>query len=120
AAAFGSGNTSGNLIVAFVRMSGTSQTVSVSDSVGNVYADAVSQAQTGDGHQVHIFYAANVAGGANTVTASFSGTNNHPWLAVYEYSGVSALDQTAAAQGASAFASTGATANTSSANELLF
>ena len=120
AAAFPSANTRGNLIVAFVRMSTTSQTVSVSDSAGNVYTDAVSQAQTSDGHQIHIFYAANVTGGTNRVTASFSGTNNHPWLAIYEFSGVTALDQTAAAQGASAVASSGATASTSSANELLF
>ena len=121
AVAFPSANTSGNLIIAFVRMSTTSQTVSISDTAGNGYTDAVSQGQTSDGHQIHIFYAANVAAGANTVTASFSATNNHPWLAIYEYSGVTALDRTAAAQGdASAFASSGATANTSSANELLF
>src|SRR5690348_14804408 len=102
--AFPSANTRGNLIIAFVRMSTASQTISVSDSAGNVYTDAVSQAQTSDGHQIHIFYAANVTGGANTITASFSGTNNHPWLAIYEFSGVTGLEQTAAAQGASPFA----------------
>ena len=118
--AFPSANTKGNLIVAFVRMSTTTQTVSISDSAGNPYSHAVSQAQTADGHQVHVFYAVNIAGGANTVKATFSGTNNHPWLAVYEYSGVNALDRTAAAQGWGAFASSGATPATSSANELLF
>src|SRR5262249_22130537 len=65
----------------------------------------------------------NIAGGANTVTASFSAANNHPWLAVYEFSGLSAtspLDQTAHAQGSGATASSGMTATTTSANELIF
>ncbi len=122
-AAFPAANTAGNLIVAFVRMSTTSQTVSVTDTAGNIYTDAVAQAQTTDGHQVHIFYAKSINGGANTVTAAFSATNNHPWLAVYEYSGLSKtnpLDRTAHAQGSGSTASSGATATTSSANELVF
>jgi hypothetical protein len=72
---------------------------------------------------VHIFYAKNIAGGANTVKAAFSATNNHPWLAIYEYSGLSKtapLDQTAHAQGSNAAPSSGTTAMTASANELLF
>lgn len=118
--AFAGSNTAGNLIVAFVRMSSTSQTVTVSDSAGNAYATAVSQAQTTDGHQAFIFYASNIKAGPNTVTAHFSSTNNHPWLAIYEYSGVSALDQTARAQGGSSTAACGPTATTSAASELLF
>lgn len=117
------GNHAGNLIIAFVRMSTTYETVTVTDTAGNVYADAVSQGQTTDGHQVHIFYAKNVAGGANTVTAQFSSSNNHPWLAIYEYSGLSTtnpLDQTSHAQGNSAVGNSGMTATTSSANELVF
>jgi hypothetical protein len=121
--AFPAGNTAGNLIVAFVRMSSTTQTVALTDSLGNVYTDAVSQAQTADGHQVHIFYAKSILGGANTVKATFSATNNHPWLAIYEYRGLSAtspLDQTARAQGSSSAPNSGATATTLSANELVF
>ena len=122
-AAFPVSNTAGNLIIAFVRMSSTSQTVTVTDSAGDAFAQAVSQAQTADGHQAYIFYAKKIAGGVNTVKATFSATNNHPWLAIYEYSGLNAtspLDQTAHAQGTSAAASSGATAMTVSANELLF
>src|SRR5690349_11246421 len=48
--AFPNPNTAGDLIIAFVRMSTTSQTVQVTDSVGNVYKDAVSQTQDDDGH----------------------------------------------------------------------
>lgn len=120
--AFPSGNTAGNLIIAFIRMSSTNQTVSVTDSLGNNYADAVSQAQSSDGHQVHVFYARNIAGGANTITASFSSANNHPWLAIYEYSGLSTanpLDRTAAAQGNDSNPATAAV-TTTSANQLIF
>ena len=79
--------------------------------------------QTADGSQVHLFYAKNIAGGANTVTAHFSASNGHPWLAIYEYSGLSTtspLDQKASAQGNSTTPSTGATPITTSANELVF
>jgi hypothetical protein len=120
---FPTSNTAGNLIIAFVRMSSRGQSVTVTDSVGNAYADAVSQVQSNDGHQVHIFYARNIASGANTVKATFSAINNHPWLAIYEYRGLSTtnpLDQTASAQGNSATPNSGATATTASANELLF
>jgi hypothetical protein len=122
-APFSSANAAGNLIIAFVRMSSTSQTVTVTDSAGNIYIDAISQVQTADGHQVHIFYAKNVAGSANTVTAHFSAANNHPWIAVYEYSGLNTtapLDTTAHAQGSGSTASTGATPSTTSSNELVF
>jgi hypothetical protein len=119
-AAFPAANTAGNLIIAFVRMSTTSQTVSVTDVSGNVYTDAVNQAQTSDGHQIHIFYAANMKGGANTVKATFSSSNNHPFLAIYEYHGVTTLDQTAAAQGSNSTPGSGPTAATASANELIF
>jgi hypothetical protein len=123
AAAFGAPNTAGNLIIAVVRMSTTTQTVTVTDNAGNTYTDAVSQAQSSDGHQIHLFYASNIVGGSNRVTATFSASNNHPWLAVYEYQGLRAaspLDQTAQAQGSSATPSSGATMSTATANELVF
>jgi hypothetical protein len=120
--AFPVGNTAGNLILAYVRMSSTDQTVSVTDTAGNTYTEAVGQV-TSAGYQGHLFYAANIAAGANTVTATFSSTNNHPWLAIYEYSGLSPanpLDQTAAAEGSSTAPTCGPTAATTSANELVF
>ncbi len=121
--AFSSANHAGNMIIAFVRMSSSSQTVAITDTFGNAYTDAVAQVQTSDGHQVHIFYAKNVVGGSNTVKATFSSTNNHPWLAIYEYSGLSTtnpLDQTAHAQGSSSTPNSGSTAGTGGANELIF
>src|SRR5262249_30131349 len=47
-------------------------------------------------------------------------TNNHPWLAIYEYSGVNTLDQTAHAQGNSTLAGSGPTGMTSTDSELIF
>ena len=123
AVAFGSSNTAGNLILAFVRMSTTSQTVKVIDKLGNTYTDAVSQQQTSDGSQIHLFYAKNVKAGSNTVTATFSSTNSHAWLAIYEYSGLNTsapLDKVAHAQGSSSSPNTGSTSTTSAANELIF
>jgi hypothetical protein len=122
-AAFPTNNTPGDTILVFVRMSTTTQTVSIGDTAGNSYISAVSRAQDTDGHQIHLFYARNIVGGANTVTATFSAANNHPWLAIYELQGLSAtapLDQTASAQGSSSSVSTGATAATKNANEFVF
>ena len=104
-------------------MSTTSQTVTVTDSAGNIYTDAVAQSQSTDGHQVHVFYARNVAGGANSVKATFSSSNGHSWLAVYEFRGLSTtipLDGTAHAQGSGSAPMSGAAPATVSANELVF
>jgi len=117
---FAANNTAGNLIVVFVRASTVSQTVTVTDTAGNTYALAVSQTQTADGHQIFIFYAKSAASSPNTVTATFSATNNHPWLAVFEYTGVNGLDQTAHAQGTGSSPNSGLTATTTSNNELVF
>lgn len=121
--AFSSSNTAGNLIIAVVRMSTTTQAVTVTDTAGNPYTQAVAQTQTTDGHQLHIFYARDIIGGSNTVKATFSGTNANPWLAIYEYKGLNIyapLDETAAAQGSSSMPHTGATLTTHVANELVF
>jgi hypothetical protein len=97
--------------------------VQVTDTAGNTYTDAASQVQTADGHQVHVFYAKNIGGGANTVTAAFSAANNHPWLAVYEFSGLSTtapVDQLARAQGSGNAPNSGLTPATTSAKQLIF
>jgi len=87
-------NLGGELLVAFVRMSTTTQTVTLSDTQSNPWTEAVSENQTADGHQIHIFYTQDSAATANgnTVTAKFSGTNNHPYLAIYEFGGWSPKD----------------------------
>jgi len=121
--AFPVANTAGNLILAFVRMSSSTQTVTLTDSAGNAYIQAVAQVQTTDGSQIQLFYAKNVLGAPNTVKATFSATNNHPWLAIYEYKGLNLtnpLDQTANGQGSNSAPNSGATGGTTSSNELVF
>jgi Putative Ig domain len=120
---FPSSNTAGNLILAFVRMSTTYETVTVTDSARNTYVEAAAQTQNSDSSQIHLFYAKNVKAGSNTVTATFSSTNTHPWLATFEYAGLNPsnpLDRKASSQGRSAIASSGITSSTSSPNELIF
>jgi large repetitive protein len=122
-AAFSSSNTAGNLIIAFVRMDTTTQTVTITDSLGNSYIRAVSETQSTDGHQISIFYAKNIRAGSNTVTATFSAANAHSWLAIYEYAGLGtnvALDQTAHGTGRNKSPTTGNTGTTRNARELLF
>jgi hypothetical protein len=87
--AFPSANTAGNVIIAFVRMSTSAQAIGMSDTLGISIAERVAQVQNTDGHQIHIFYAKNIKAGSNTVKATFSTANNHFWLAVYEFSGLS-------------------------------
>jgi hypothetical protein len=79
--------------------------LTVSDTRGNSYRQAVQFNQTLDapnGETLAIYYAENIAAGANTVTVSESITNNTLRFAILEYSGVAtanSLDVTAAAQG---------------------
>ncbi len=104
--AFASNNTGGNWIGVLIRAGKSGQVLTVSDTRGNTYRQAVQFNQTLDapnGETFAIYYAENIAGGANTVTVSESIPNNTLRLAILEYSGVAtanSLDVTAAAQGA--------------------
>ena len=101
-----------------VERYGTSTVQSVTDSAGNSYSLAIGPT-SGTGLQQSIYYAANIAGGSNTVTVTFSQAAAYPDVRILEYRGVTALDVTAGASGSSASASSG-TATTTSANELIF
>jgi glucose/arabinose dehydrogenase/PKD repeat protein len=121
AVAFGNANGAGNLVVAYVIWSNTGA-VSVSDSRGNGYASAGARQAWGSSWSSQVFYAKGVAGGANTVTATFAnGINGWAIVYIHEYSGVdkvSPLDVSGVATGGS----TGMAASvlTSNANDLLF
>src|SRR6202008_4071972 len=73
----------------------------------------------GTGMRQSIYYAANIAGGTNTVTVTFSQAAAFPDIRILEYRGVTVLDVTAGASGSSTSASSGS-ATTTSANELIF
>jgi hypothetical protein len=107
--AFMAANTAGNWIGVAIRAGRTGQTFTVTDTRGNTYRRAVQLNDTGSGTTVALFYAENIAGGANTVTVSDtrSGTLR---FAILEYAGVAtlnSLDGTAASQGFGATANSG-------------
>ncbi len=111
--------TAGDLNVVVVGWNDNTSTVqSVRDSAGNNYSLAIGPT-SGTGLQQSIYYAANIAGGSNTVTVTFSQAAAYPDVRILEYRGVTALDVTAGASGNSAAANSGAT-TTTSANELIF
>jgi glucose/arabinose dehydrogenase/chitodextrinase len=121
--AFTNPNTAGNLIVAYVVWS-NSATVTMTDTRGNTYTAA--QAPTswnGTSWRAQVFYAKNIAGGANTVRATFSSSiNTFGILYVHEYSGLdrtNPLDVSKSAVGTGSAMSTG-NATTTNANDLIF
>lgn len=105
---FTAATTAGNLIVAYVVWDNTG-TATVSDNRGNVYASAGEGAThwngPGNDYSAQAFYAKNIAGGATTVTATFSqAASSFAILYVHEYSGldpIAPLDATATATGSS-------------------
>jgi glucose/arabinose dehydrogenase/PKD repeat protein len=122
AATFPQVNTTGNLIVAFAIWN-NGGTATVTDSNGNAYAAATARTTWGSGWSAQTFYAKNITGGANTVTATF-GTSITSFGIVYihEYSGLDAtspVDVTASATGTTAAMSSGP-ATTTNASDLLF
>src|SRR5262249_31612162 len=84
---------------------------------------AATRTTWGSNWSAQVFYAANVAGGANTVTATFATALSGFGIAyVHEYSGLdktAPLDVSASAIGTASSASSG-TATTTAANDLLF
>src|SRR5208282_1646272 len=111
--------TAGDLNVVVVGWNDATATVqSVKDSAGNNYSLAIGPT-SGTGLQQSIYYAANIVGGSNTVTVTFSVAAAYPDIRILEYRGVTALDVTAGASGSSTAANSGA-ATTTSAHELIF
>jgi len=101
----------GNLLVVFAGWNDTTATVSaVSDSVGDRFSLAVGPTRRTMVLSQSIYYANNIAGGANTVTVRFSRAATFVDIRVLEYAGLDALapfDSAAAASGSSGQADTG-------------
>ena len=80
--------TAGDLNVVVVGWNDTAASVqSVQDSAGNSYSRAIGPT-SGSGLQQSIYYAANIAGGSNTVTVTFSQAAAYPDVRILEYRGV--------------------------------
>jgi prepilin-type N-terminal cleavage/methylation domain-containing protein len=126
AKAFDAANTTGNLIVAFVVWNNTGG-VSVSDSSGRPYVAATGQQPWGVGNawSAQTFYLENIAGGANTVRATFAtniSSSGFGIVYIHEYSGLAkanSVDVSASNAGSGSNMSSGSK-QTTSANDLLF
>jgi glucose/arabinose dehydrogenase len=120
--AFSSANTAGNLIVVYVAWSNTGA-VTVSDTRGNSYASATSRTTWGTSRSSQVFYARNISGGSNTVTATFATSiTSFGDIYIHEYSGLdktSPLDVATTASGTASAMSSGQL-TTTNANDLLF
>src|SRR4029077_1774500 len=116
-------NTPGNWIAVCIRAGAMNETFTVSDSNHNTYHKAIQFTETGDGNTIGIFYAENIAGGANTVTVSDTIADTLR-IVILEYSGVAtsgSLDTGAVAvtQGNSASPNSGRVVTTANGDVLL-
>jgi glucose/arabinose dehydrogenase/PKD repeat protein len=121
--AFQNANAAGNLIVVYVVWNNTSP-VTVTDTAGNAYASAAPAARwNNNAWSSQVFYAKNVAAGANTVRATFgSAITSFGDVYIHEYSGmdkVNPLDVSSAATGSTTAMNSGS-ATTTGATDLIF
>ena len=103
-----------------IRAGLSGEAFTVTDSRGNTYRKAVQFNETGNGNTLGIFYAENIASGANTITVTDTAAGTLRF-AILEYSGiatVNSLDVSVAAQGRSTAASSG-TVTTAASGDLL-
>lgn len=103
AQAFGTSPVSGNLILVALSWGNTSaETPTVADSHSNTYTQIGSTlVDVPNGQCAAVFYAKNITGGANTVTATFPGARDFRRIVIQEFSGASTtapLDTFAAVQ----------------------
>src|SRR5215813_7366583 len=121
ALAFPANTTAGNWIAVCVRAGALNETMTISDTQRNVFRPAIQFNQNADGFTYAIFYAENIAGGADSITVSASVAATLRF-SILEYSGVavsSSLDVTATAQGHSSTPATSPSVTTALSGELL-
>lgn len=114
--------TAGNFIAVSVAKNSTTSTITMSNT-GTALTWNQAKRQTGNGQSVDIWYAMNIVGQTCTLKATSSVSTDDVAIVAQEFSGVAAsaaIDQTAGATGSSSSPSSGATAATTVANELVF
>ncbi len=124
--AFASSVGTGNTVIvgaAAYKNFAPAPTITVSDNKGNTYSAAIGPTRDARGN-LYTFYAFNVTGGTNfIVTLTISDADSKPIGIAAEYSSIATtapLDKTAGAFDTSTAASSGATATTTQATELVF
>jgi hypothetical protein len=113
------GTTAGHLLVVQIN-NGDDVVASVRDTQQNVFTKAVSL-KVGN-QDIELWYAMNIAGGNDTVTVTGGTGTGYVWAGVAEYSGIAtsnALDKIASASGTGQSGSSGNTAITNQANEVV-
>jgi hypothetical protein len=118
---FPSNNTASNCIAVSIRAGSPNETFTVTDTNGNTYQKAIQFTENADTDTVGLFYAENIAGGANTVTVSDTALDTLRF-AILEYSGVAtsgSLDGVAVTQGNSASPNSGSVTTTANGDLLL-
>ena len=122
---FNTNNTAGNFIAVCIRAGRSGQVFTVKDSRGNTYRQAIQYNVAADqpnGDTMGIFYAENIAAGANTITVSDTVLQGTLRFAILEYSGVATANSlvvTAAAQGTSTLPNSGNATTTTSGDLVL-
>jgi len=118
---FPSNNTASNWIAVSIRAGTANEIFTVTDTNGNTYRKAIQLNLTVSGGTIGIFYAENIAGGANAVTVSDTALATLRF-AILEYSGVAtsgSLDGVAVTQGNSASPNSGSVTTTANGDLLL-
>src|SRR5262245_4905381 len=90
-------NVAGNVLLVVLRWQESVTVSSVADSKGNTYSLAASNTGGPNGTKQAIYYASNIAAGANSVTATFSGAVSSAAITILEVENVptsSVLDGT--------------------------
>lgn len=120
ASSFNKATSKGNTLIAYVVWSNTA-VVTVSDSQGNAFKAASSPIVWAGKYSAQVFYASNIAGGADSITARF-GSSSSGVLYIHEYAGIdptNPIDVVTSATGSGSTLNSG-TAATTAANDLLF
>jgi len=122
--AFDSNVTAGNLIVLFIAAGAANTIASIADTLTNTYT--LIDTAVGTDRATWMYYAKNIAGGANTITVTYtSGRFPDSIVIAREYSGldtVTPFDQTAKGNSGVSYVNshtTAASSNTTQANELV-
>ena len=120
--AFSAANVAGNFVAVVVRAANAGQTLTISDSRGNVYRQAVRFNTPSPGAStVAIYYAENIGAGSNAIRVRLSNPASVRF-AILEYSGVAtsnALDVVATATLSSASPNSGSATTTANGDLLL-
>jgi hypothetical protein len=86
--AYGSNVTAGSLLVVATSVNSGSQTVTITDTIGNVWTNEQNCADATNGKSAAVSWAIGKAGGPNTITATWSGaTTIGGAIVIHEFTG---------------------------------